>query len=158
MPNDQNQNNDPAAIKKLDPAARRQARIYALQAIYQWQLANAEINQIEKEFITYQINRKTDIEYFKKLIQGVYKDFKNIDASMQPYFDRPQFEIDPVELAVLRIAVFELIECLDVPYRVIINEALELTKKFGSVEGFKFINGVLDRTARKIRATEVGMK
>lgn len=140
---------------KMSPSARHNARSYAVQAMYQWQIASAPLNDIEATFVANHIDKKTDLEYFKLLIHGVPEHQEALDAAMKPYLGRLLDEIDPVELAVLRLATFELVHRIDIPYRVVINEALELTKKFGSVEGFKFVNGVLDRVARKVRATEI---
>ena len=148
-------NNNPG---KLNPAARRLARQYALQAMYQWQLADAAIKDIELDFLQNQINKPIDLEYFKVLLHGVPEQLTEIDQAIQPFTGRHFDEIDPIELGVLRLATFELLHRLDVPYRVVINEALELTKKYGSVEGYKFVNGVLDKVARSIRQTEVNMR
>lgn len=143
----------------MNPIARHNARRYALQAMYQWQLAGTPITDIEAEFVQYHIDKradkKLDLIYFKELIHGIPKHQHEIDHAMQPFLDRPFHEIDPVELAVLRLAIYELIKRPDVPYRVIINEALELAKKFGSIEGYKFVNGILDRIAKKARFTEI---
>ncbi len=158
MPNEPKQDQPAPAIKPMSPAARRNARRYALQAMYQWHIAHTSINDLEAEFLKYHIDKQLDMAYFKELIHGIPKHQDAIDAEMQPFLDRPLDDIDPIELSVLRLAIYELLKRPDVPYRVVINEALELTKKFGSIEGFKFINGVLDRVARKIRATEVAMK
>ncbi|OGT63624.1 MAG: hypothetical protein A3E85_01565 [Gammaproteobacteria bacterium RIFCSPHIGHO2_12_FULL_45_12] len=136
-------------------ANRHHARRYALQAMYQWQLAGTPISTIEAEFVNYQIDRSLDLDYFKTLIHGVPENQADIDNALKPFLSRSIQEIDPVELAVLRIATFELIKRADVPYRVIINEALELTKKFGSIEGFKFVNGLLDRVAKQHRPIEI---
>ena len=155
MPNERKPN--PAGNNTLSPAARHNARRYALQAMYQWQISSATIADIQMEFMNYHIDKKLDLEYFKELINGVPQCQQEIDQEMQPFLGRPLLEIDPIELAVLRIAVYELLKRPDVPYRVIINEALELTKKFGSIEGFKFVNGVLDRVAKKTRVTEINM-
>ena len=134
--------------------ARRSARQYAMQGLYQWQIAGATSSEIEEQFVAHQINKKTDLEYFKELVHGVPQKNAEIDAAMSPSLKRPIPELDPVELAILRLATYELLFRIDIPYRVVINEALELTKKFGSVEGFKFVNGVLDQVARRTRATE----
>lgn len=136
---------------------RHAARQYALQAMYQWQLSANTIADIELEFLQYHANEKYDVAYFQELIHNIPKLQTEIDAAMQPYLARHIHEIDPIELAVLRLAVYELMKRPDVPYRVIINEALELTKQFGSIEGFKFVNGVLDRVARKTRETEIAL-
>jgi N utilization substance protein B len=156
MPNDpKNQNQKNNAI---NPVARHNARRYALQAMYQWQLAHTDVKDIEAEFLQHHIDKPLDMAYFKELIYGIPLHQEAIDNEMVPFLGRPIHEIDPVELAVLRLAIYELMKRLDVPYRVIINEALELSKKFGSIEGHKFVNGVLDRVAKKNRTVEVKME
>lgn len=155
MPNEPKKSPTTLENSPVNPIARHNARRYALQAMYQWQLAGTSIQDIEAEFLHYHIDKKFDIEYFKELIHGVPKHQHAIDKEMQGFLGRALQEIDPVELAVLRLAIYELIKRPDVPYRVIINEALELTKKFGSIEGYKFVNGVLDRVAKKNRTTEI---
>lgn len=134
---------------------RHNARQYALQAIYQWQLSGTPIQEIEVQFIRYHVTKKVDLQYFKEVILGVAKMHHELDNLFAPFLDRPVDEVDPIELALLRIATYELEKRFDVPYRVIINEGLELSKKFGSIEGYKFINSVLDRVARQLRAHEI---
>lgn len=148
MQNEKNQ------IEGMNPIARHNARRYALQAMYQWHIANTDMIDIEKDFIENRIDKPTDMSYFKELIHGIAKECEHIDQTFVPYLGRAQSEIDPVELMVLRIATYELLYRLDVPYRVVINEALVLTKKFGSIEGFKFVNGVLDKVAKRQRTIE----
>lgn len=156
MPNEQNstseKNND------INPIARRNARRYALQALYQWHLADAPINEIELDFIQHHIDKKVDLAYFKELLHQIPAELEDIDKELRLFTGRPMQEIDPIELNVIRLAIYELVKRPDVPYRVVINEALELTKKFGSVEGYKFVNGILDRIAKKNRPTEINMK
>ena len=154
MPNEPTQNPTPEN-NPVNPSARHTARRYALQAMYQWQLTEKPIDDIEKEFVKYHIDKKLDLIYFKDLIHGVYEHQSQIDTEMQLFLGRPINEVDAIELAVLRLSTYELLKRLDVPYRVIINEALELTKKFGSVEGYKFVNSVLDRIAKKNRVHEL---
>ena len=139
----------------VNPIERRHARFYAVQAMYQWQLAHPDLAELEAEFLQYQIRKSLDLDYFKELLHGVPAHLTELDAAMRPYLGRLFSEVDPIELAVLRIASYELLKRPDVPYRVIINEALELTKKFGSIEGFKFVNGVLDKIAKQHRAIEI---
>jgi N utilization substance protein B len=139
----------------MNPTARRHARHYVLQAMYQWQLSGASSEEIEAQFIATQIKKELDLEYFKELVHAIPEQHEALDKLITPFLKRPLLELDPVELAILRIATYELAHRLDVPYRVVINEALELTKKFGSIEGYKFVNGVLDQAARKIRAVEM---
>jgi N utilization substance protein B len=142
----------------MNPIARRNARRYALQAMYQWQIAGTSIADIEAEFLRYHIDKNLDMPYFKELIHGIPKHQAELDQAMQAFLERGLAEIDPVELAVIRLSIYELLYRPDVPYRVIINEALELTKKFGSVDGHKFVNGILDKVAKKTREHEVAMK
>lgn len=139
----------------MNPTARRNARQYALQAMYQWQMSEAPVKEIELEFLVHHIKDKTDLDYFKELIHGIPKNCEELDHHMTPFLSRPIHELDPIELSILRLGVYELAKRLDVPYRVAINEALELTKKFGSVEGYKFVNGILDQVARSLRKTEI---
>lgn len=142
----------------MNPTARRNARQYALQAMYQWQISAAPISEIELEFLVHHIKQKTDLEYFKELIHNIPKHHEELDGAMSPFLSRQIHELDPIELAILRLGTYELMKRLDIPYRVAINEALELTKKFGSVEGYKFVNGVLDQVARQQRAEEIKAK
>jgi N utilization substance protein B len=132
----------------MNPNARRQARHYALQALYQANLAGGTAREIEMQFVANQIKKKVDLEYFKELLHAGLEKQKELDLFMKPFLKRPIHELDPIELSILRLSIYELAYRLDVPYRVVINEALELTKKFGSVEGYKFVNGVLDQAAR----------
>lgn len=139
----------------MNPAARRQARHYALQAMYQWQITGTPTHDLEAQFIEHQIIKTVDLDYFKELIHGIPKQQNELDQQMMVYLSRPIQELDPIELAILRLAIYELINRTEIPYRVVINEALDLTKRFGSIEGFKFVNGVLDQVARKIRSVEI---
>lgn len=139
----------------MNPTARRNARQYALQAMYQWQISATPIKELEFDFLVNHIKQKTDLDYFKELIHGIPTHCEELDNHMRPFLSRPISELDPVELAIIRLGIYELTKRLDVPYRVAINEALELTKKFGSVEGFKFVNGILDQVARTIRTEEM---
>lgn len=139
----------------MNPTARRNARQYALQAMYQWQLSETPIREIELEFLVHHIKEKTDLDYFKELIHGIPDYCEELDNHMTPFLSRPINELDPIELAILRLGIYELAKRLDVPYRVSINEALELAKKFGSIEGYKFVNGILDQVARTLRIDEI---
>lgn len=137
---------------------RHHSRHYAVQAMYQWQMAGGSLPEIEQDFLIHEVKKPIDLEYFKELIHGIPENQEEIDESIKPFLKRSMQDIDPVELAVLRLATYELLKRPDVPYQVVINEALELTKKFGSVEGYKFVNGILDRIAKKTRETEINMK
>lgn len=142
----------------MKPQARHKARFLALQALYQWQLTAEERSTLKLQFLEKLNPKKTDTEYFYDLLDGVIKEIGVIDETIIPFLDRKIDDLDLVELAVLRLATYEMLRRVDVPYKVIINEALELTKKFGSIDGYKYINGVLDKTAHLLRKSEVGKK
>ncbi|MFN3234659.1 MAG: transcription antitermination factor NusB [Gammaproteobacteria bacterium] len=139
----------------FDLKARRKARYYAVQALYQWQTAQNELADIEHQFLTQFEDKHVEIPYFQELLFNIPKHLDELDNFYAGYLtNRTVDEIDPIELAILRLAVYELAHRKDVPYKVCINEALELTKTFGSQEGFKFVNGILDKTARDLRTEE----
>ena len=130
------------------------ARHYALQALYQWQMTGQDIGVIDAQFLADQDMSKADIPYFKELLYQVPDRVGSIDAVLNPFLDRSPEQIDPVERAVLWIAGYELSYRLDIPYRVIINEAVELAKKFGAQQSHRFVNNVLDKAAHQLRAQE----
>ncbi len=141
--------------KKPSMSARKRARRLAMQALYQWHLAQGSLSAIEAQFIADNDMSQVDVSYFRKLLHGVPKHCKVIDEHLEPLLDRSIDEITPVELAILRLGAYELIEVIEVPYRVVINEGIELAKKFGATDGHKFVNGVLDRLSKKLRADEI---
>lgn len=143
-------------IRKNFARARSWARRYAMQALYQWQLTRQDIGVIDKQFVDEQDMSKTDVLYFQELLHRTLNRSDAINAALQPYLDRPIEQIDPVEKAILWIAGYEILYRLDIPYRVIINEAVELAKKFGAEKGHRFINGVLDKAVHQLRAVETG--
>ncbi|MBB3059835.1 transcription antitermination factor NusB [Microbulbifer rhizosphaerae] len=136
-------------------SARRKARHYAMQALYQWQMAGASLNTIEAEFRTDNDMSKTDVDYFHDLLHGVAKELDEVEGAFEPHLDRAIDGLDPVSRALLRMSSYELKNRIDVPYKVVINEAVALAKKFGPTDSYKFINGILDKTAADLRATEV---
>jgi len=138
----------------VKPSPRRKARELAVQAVYSWQVSKNPINDVEVNFITDNSKRRFDIEYFQLLFRGVTANVGSIDDAIIPYVDRPLDDIDQVEKAILRVAVFELKDCTDVPYRVVINEAIELAKSFAADDSHKFVNGVLDKAVKLIRPEE----
>lgn len=145
---------DPAAAKGKS-AKRREARKLATQALYQWHMAGHSLNEIEAQFRVDNDFSDIDGAYFKEILHGVPAQRDRIDAALTPCLDLTLDELDPVELAVLRLSTWELLERIDVPYRVVINEGIELAKVFGSTDGHKFVNGVLDKLAPSVRAVEV---
>ena len=139
----------------IDPAARSRARRRALQAVYAWQLSDSPIEKVISQFETEQDMDVADLEYFEALVRGVAKNTEELDAVLTRYIDRTMDQVDPIERAVLRIAGYELRFRPDVPYRVVINEAIETTKRFGAEHGHTYVNGVLDRAAGEWRAQEI---
>jgi N utilization substance protein B len=135
----------------MKPQARRKARRLALQAIYQWQFTDNPIAEIAIQFRQECNPKKVDVEYFSELLKGVVKNITKLDEQIQQFSDRPLKDINRIELAILHISIYELMFRSDIPYKVIINEALESAKAFGAEEGFKFINGILDKVAKQIR-------
>lgn len=135
--------------------ARSKARRLALQALYQWQLSGNTPDDIEVQFLAEQDFVNADREYFHQLLHDIARDVDALDAHFTAALDRPIHEVDPVERAVLRLGTYELATQLDVPYRVAINESVELAKKFGAEQGHKYVNSILDGVAKKLRAGEV---
>ena len=135
----------------MKPSPRRKARELAVQAVYSWQISQNSVTDVEVNFITDNAKRRFDIEYFQLLLRGVTRDINEVDLAISPHVDRPLDDIDQVEKAILRVAVFELSECEDVPYRVVINEAIELAKLFAADDSHKFVNGVLDKIVKLVR-------
>ncbi|MBD3671689.1 MAG: transcription antitermination factor NusB [Gammaproteobacteria bacterium] len=138
--------------------ARHKARSRAIQAIYDWQVSGNDVRDVEEYFLTEQNMKKTDLDYFSELLHGIPKHLSELDAQLQPLLDRPMAEVDPVEKAILRIGAYEFAHRIDVPYRVVINEAVELAKEFGAEESHKYINSVLDKLAIKLRSVEVNAR
>ena len=139
----------------IDPAARSRARRRALQAVYAWQLSHSPIAKVIEQFRSEQDMEVADLEYFEALVRGVEQHLDELDAVLAKYIDRGIAQVDPIERAVLRIAAFELRYRPDVPYRVVINEAIETTKRFGADHGHTYVNGVLDHAAAEWRAAEM---
>ena len=138
----------------VDPHARSRARRRALQAIYAWQLSHTAISKVIDQFQNEQDMEVADQQYFEDLVRGVEANLGTIDEALSHFLDRDIAQVDPIERAVLRIAAYELRHRIDVPYRVVINEAIETTKRFGSEHGHTFVNGVLDHAAAQWRAAE----
>jgi len=135
--------------------SRNKARRLALQAIYQWQVSATPEDQIKQQFVEDQQMNPECIDYFSDLLFGVASNQSDIDASMADYVDRAVEQIDPVELAILRLGFYELIKRMDIPYRVVLNEWINLAREFGAPRSHAYINGVLDKASRNIRSVEV---
>lgn len=134
---------------------RSKARSLAVQAIYQWQVAGQNVPDIVNQFLTEHADKKIDIDYFRELVEGVPGNLAQLDKGLTPHLDRSLESVDPVERAILRIGAFELSKHPEIPYRVVINEAIELAKVFGGEQGHKYVNGVLDKAARDLRSLEL---
>ncbi|MBU3003227.1 transcription antitermination factor NusB [Paraglaciecola arctica] len=139
----------------MKPKARHLARELAVQAVYSWQMSNNQVEQIELSIVTSNNMQKVDTEYFLELLRNVVKDCAELDKKIKPYLGRLPEELDPIEKAILRISTYELVGRIDVPYKVVINEAIELAKSFGAEESHKFVNGVLDKAIKTLRKDEL---
>ncbi len=149
----------------MKPAARRNARQFALQAIYSWQITKENVATVEEQFLSggkYDEEEhhaaepaltapETDVNYFRELLTGVVLNHTDLDCKLRPYLSRPMQDLDMMELALLRMAMYEMTRCEDVPYKVVINEAIELAKVFAAEDSHKFVNGVLDKAAPHVR-------
>ena len=139
----------------MNPSKRRKGRRYAVQGLYQWQLTDDSPAEIYQRMLPDVNLNKTDIAYMEELITQVPVHLAQIDESLTPRLSRKMSEVDPVERAILRIAAYELLNRPEIPYRVVINEAIEQAKTFGAEDGHKFVNGVLDKVSADIRLEEV---
>ena len=141
---------------KITAATRSRARHYAMQSLYQWAMTGNDLATIEAEYHTDNNMAKVDVDYFHELVHGAAKIADELDEAYAPYLKSLSLkELDPVTQAILRLAAFEFKARVDVPYKVVINEALNLAKKFGAPDSHKFVNGVLDKLAPQLRETEV---
>ncbi len=137
-------------------SSRRRARELALQGLYQWLLAGASPATIRAQLAESGGYGRCDTRFFDELWRGVTGEFDALLAAFAPYLDRPPSQLSPIEKGVLAIGAWELMRAPDIPYRVVINEAVELAKAYGGTDGHKYVNGVLDKLAAAIRAPEVG--
>jgi N utilization substance protein B len=134
---------------------RHRAREFALQGLYQWLLNNEDAGAIDAHIREAHGFDKADSEHFNTLLHGAIRDAATLRADLAPLIDRPLDQLSPVEHAALLIGAFELKHHIEIPYKVVINEAVELTKSFGGIDGHKYVNGVLDRFAANVRQVEV---
>jgi len=137
------------------PSERKKARQLLVQALYQWQVSGSDIGSIEAEFFTDNNMSKVDAEFFKELLHGIPGKLDEIDGTYELHLDRKAGDLDPISRALLRMGTYELSHRIDVPYKVAINEAVNLAKKFGPTDAYKYINGILDKVAVSKRAAEV---
>jgi len=144
----------PNTNKAPNKSPRHRARELALQGIYQWRIAAGDEAKIEKQIHAEKNLGRYDKELFSKLLRGALSRHDELEALIVPHLDRPMDELSPVEFAVLLLGAFELAQHVEVPYKVVINESVELAKTFGGTDGHKFVNGVLDKLAPRLRAPE----
>lgn len=137
---------------------RRKAREFAMQGLYQRQLTGDPVEAIEAQLREDEEFEKIDDEHFAAMLRGAIGDAANLESKIQPCLDRPLGELSPVERAILLLATYEFVHHLEIPYRVVINEAIELAKRYGGTDGYKYVNGVLDKLAASVRALEVEAK
>lgn len=145
-------------MEKQAIAGKRRARKLALQALYQWLMTGQDLSIIEAQFCSVNDMTRVDIEYFNRIFHGVPKHLGELEESFFSFLDRPIKELNPVELTVLRLGAFELTYCPETPYRVILDESISLAKTFGSQEGHRYVNGVLNQVARVARQTEIRLE
>ncbi|MFN3543990.1 MAG: transcription antitermination factor NusB [Thiobacillus sp.] len=135
--------------------SRRVAREFTLQGLYAWLVGGADVTLIAANLREDEQFKRVDEEFFRTLLYGVLKEEDALSARLAPLLDRPIAELSPIERGILLIGAYELLHCPDVPWRVVINEGVELAKKFGGTDGHKYINGVLDKLAQDVRAVEI---
>jgi N utilization substance protein B len=160
--------NDPAAAEGNRPAgrsARRRARELAVQGLYQWLVGGQDVAAIEGHLAESrgseqfeQLANRTDMAHYRELLNGAIEGADALRAEFAPHLDRDVGALSPVEHGILLLATYEMKHRSEIPYRVIINEAVELAKSFGGTEGFKYVNGVLDKVAARLRPAEVAAR
>ena len=134
---------------------RQKARKLLVQALYQAHLNHADAGEIIAQFLTENDTSKFDQTYFEQILKGILREQAQIDAHIKNYLDRTVELLNPVEFAVLRLSTYEFLHCLDIPFRVVIDEAISLCKTYGAVEGHRYVNGVLHQLASELRGEEV---
>lgn len=144
----------PELPPKMPGGARIRARMAAVQAIYQWRMSGTEIGALILQFAGAGRLADLDREYFEMVLRGVVHDVSGLEQAFDTHLSRPAVQLDPVEYAILLLATFELRECLEIPFAAVINEATNLARIFGATDGHRFVNGVLDATARDLRPAE----
>ena len=137
---------------------RSLARKRAVQALYVWHMTEDNLSDIDDQFVIEHDMKNVDVDYFKELLHKVPSNLSTIDGYLEPMLDRPFAEIDPIEKAIMRIGIYELEYRVDVPYKVVINEAVQLAKTFGADQSHKYVNSILDKIAKKLRADEIAYK
>lgn len=146
----------PVIMSKTDRfGPRKRARRRALQAIYQWQITHQEADEILRQFREVQDLSQVDVGHFENLLRGVINGKERLIDTLEPFLDRPMEQVDVMERVVLMIGAWELLDCPEMPYRVVLDESVDLARRFGSEQGYSYVNAVLDKAARELRADEV---
>lgn len=140
--------------EKLQIRQKQKARKLALQAIYQWSMTGHDSIEIEAQFHQTNSMEKVDTAYFSRLLRAIPEHCAALDILLEPFLDRPITTLTPIELAILRLGAYELAHCPEIPYRIVLDEWVSLTKQFGTVEGHRYVNGVLNNLADKLRTIE----
>jgi N utilization substance protein B len=144
--------------QQINARARHQARKFLIQALYQWQLSEDDLHEILVQYLTDMNPKRNDCAYFQETFKAIAHQRHDLDNHIKPYLDRDINEIGPIEISVLRLAAYEFKDRLDIPYKVVLNEAIELAKIFGPEESYKYINGVLDKLVSQYRTAEIVKK
>ena len=139
---------------KNTPAARHKARRFALQGLYEWQLSGNQPFEIEARYRVENAMHKVDLAYFHELLHQCVARVSELDAAFEPLLDRKASQIDPVERAILRMGTYELLHHIEIPYVIVIDEAIELAKDFGATDSYKYVNRILDELAKTVRKAE----
>ncbi len=144
-------------VEKQSISGKRKARKLALQALYQWLMSGADLYEIEAQFRVANNMEKVDVDYFCRLLYGIPENVQQLEERFTPFLDREITGLNPIELTVLRIGSFELINCPEIPYKVVLDEAISLTKEFGAQDGYRYVNGVLNNLAQQVRSVEISL-
>lgn len=144
-------------MEKQSISGKRKARKLALQALYQWLMSGSDLHEIEAQFRVMNNMEKVDGDYFCRLLHGIPAQIDVLESSIVPFIDRDIAGLNPIELTVLRIGAFELQYCPEIPYKVVLDESISLTKEFGSQDGHRYVNGVLNNLARQVRTVEINL-
>lgn len=139
----------------MKTSSRTRARRLAMQGLYEWQVSDNKPSEIETQYLIEKETDRVDVAYFRELISRIPLHCEELDSHIAPLISRPLAEVDPVELAVLRLGTYELLYHSEIPYRVVINESVELAKMFGADQGHRFVNGIMDRLAASLRTVEI---
>lgn len=152
---DSKSSTSPGASSKGLAKARGRSRRFAMQAIYQWQMTGDSITDIKQQFFEENNFSKIDSDYFSEMVSGVASSISELDPLLEKNMTRSIESVDPVERSILRLAVYEFIHRMDVPYRVVLNEAVNITKEYCAENSHTFVNAVLDKVAKEIRKIEI---